>query len=126
MTPKEVVEAFWAAMNTNDFHAAATHLTEGYSCHWPQSGETIHGPANFAAFNTAYPTKGRWSFTIHRLIAEGPEVVTDVAVTDGAGTNARVISFATIEGAKIATHTEYWPDPFPTQDWRKAWVTLQK
>ncbi len=124
MKPKEVVEAFWSTMNTNDFHAAARHLTETYICHWPQSGETIHGPANFAALNTAYPTNGRWVFEIERLMAEGPLAVADVLVSDSAGTDARVISFATTEGNRIAAHTEYWPDPFAPQTWRRKWVEI--
>ena len=80
---KEVVETFWQLMQTNDFEAASTSLAEDYELCWPQSSERILGRANFVAVNKHYPANGPWRFSIHRLLADGDEVVTDVGVTDG-------------------------------------------
>jgi limonene-1,2-epoxide hydrolase len=118
---KYVVTQFWAAMQTNDFHAAARLLGEDYVLEWPQSGERIHGPENFAAFNEHYPAAGRWQFTVHRIIAEGDQVVTDVGVTDGQ-ISARAITFSTVRAGRIVGQVEFWPDPFEPQEWRAQWV----
>ncbi len=118
---KQVVERFWAAMQTNDFKAAGEFLHDDYVLEWPQSGERIRGRANFVAVNEQYPAHGRWEFTIHRIIAEGAEVVSDVSVTDGKITG-RVITFSTVRDGKILHQTEFWPDPFEPPAWRTGWV----
>ena len=118
---KQIIEGFWAAMQTNDFKDAGEFLHEGYILEWPQSGERIRGRANFVAVNEHYPAHGRWEFTIHRITAEGDEVVSDVSVTDGAIT-ARAITFSTVRAGKILHQTEFWPDPFEPAAWRAEWV----
>jgi ketosteroid isomerase-like protein len=118
---KQVVESFWAAMQTNDFKRAGELLHEEYSLDWPQSGERVRGRANFVAVNENYPAHGRWEFTVHRIFAEGNEVVSDVGVTDGVITG-RVITFSTIRDGRILSQTEFWPDPFEPAAWRAQWV----
>jgi ketosteroid isomerase-like protein len=118
---KQVVQAFWAAMQTNDFKRAGELLHDEYVLEWPQSGERIHGRANFVAVNENYPAHGRWEFTIHRLLAEGDEVVSDVGVTDGV-VQARVVTFSTVRDGRILRQTEFWPDPFEPAAWRAQWV----
>ena len=118
---KQVVERFWATMQTNDFKAAGELLHDDYTLEWPQSRERIRGRANFIAVNENYPAHGRWKFTIHRILAEGNEVVSDVDVTDGV-IAARVITFSTIQEGKILHQTEFWPDPFEPAEWRAQWI----
>lgn len=118
---KQIVESFWAAMQTNDFRLAGDLLHDDYLLEWPQSGERIRGRENFVAVNTNYPAHGRWEFTVHRIIAEEDQVVSDVGVTDGVN-KARVITFSTIRAGKIWRQTEFWPDPFEPAAWRREWV----
>lgn len=118
---KQVVQQFWEAMQNNDFRRAGEFLYNEYVLEWPQSGERIRGRANFVAVNENYPAAGRWNFTIHRLIAEGDNVATEITVTDGAITG-RVITFSTVQDGKIVRQTEYWPDPFEPAAWRAQWV----
>jgi len=118
---KQVVEEFWSAMQTNDFNSAGEFLHEDYVLEWPQSGERIHGRANFVALNEHYPAHGRWEFTIHRILAEGNQVVSDVGVTDGT-LSARAITFSTVRDGKITHQVEFWPDPFEPPAWRTEWV----
>ena len=118
---KRVVEQFWEAMQSNDFRAAGDFLHEEYMLQWPQSGERVRGRENFVAINEQYPAHGRWEFTIHRILAEGNEVVSDVDVTDGV-IRGRVITFSKIGDGKILRQTEFWPDPFEPADWRAQWV----
>ncbi|MDX8349589.1 nuclear transport factor 2 family protein [Cognatiyoonia sp. IB215446] len=123
MTPKDVVTAFWNAMATNDFVAASKWLSPDFQGYWPQSRELITGRDNFAAVNTAYPAAGLWRFDVQSVLAEGDQVVTDVAITDGQ-MRARAITFHTVADGLITHQREYWPDDFPAPEWRAQWVTV--
>lgn len=123
MTPREVVLAFWHAMESNDFYRAAQWLAEDFECFWPQSSEIIIGRNNFAQLNSAYPTEGIWRFTVQSVIAEGNQVVTDVSVSDGER-NDRAITFHTVKNDRITTQTEYWPEDYPAPAWRSQWVEI--
>ncbi len=118
---KQVVERFWMVMQTNDFKAVGELLHDEYVLEWPQSGERIRGRGNFVAVNENYPAHGRWEFSVHRIIGEGDQVVSDVGVIDGVIT-ARVITFSTIRDGKILHQIEFWPDPFEPAAWRTEWV----
>ena len=118
---RQVIERFWGTMQTNDFQRAGELLHDDYTLEWSQSGERIRGRANFVAINENYPAHGRWEFTIHRIVAEGDQVVSDVEVTDGV-IRARVITFSTVQDGQILQQTEFWPDPFEAASWRAQWV----
>ena len=120
---KHIVELFWKTMQTNDFKAAGEFLHDDYVLEWPQSGERIRGRENFVAVNEHYPAHGRWEFMVHRILAEGDEVVSDVSVTDGA-IAGRVITFSKIRDGKIAHQLEFWPDPFEPAAWRARWLEM--
>ena len=112
MKSEAVVREFWSLMATNDFNAVKQVLDPGLIVDWPQSKERIRGPENFARMNIEYPTKGRWSFKINRLVVGADEVVSQVSVTDGEQ-SGEPISFFTVRAGKITHLTEYWPEPFP-------------
>lgn len=54
---------------------------------------------------------------MHRLLAEGNDVVTEVTVSDAEQTG-RAITFSTVQDGRIVQQTEYWPDPFEPAAWR--------
>jgi ketosteroid isomerase-like protein len=118
---KQVVLQFWRTMQTNDFRRAGELLHDDYTLEWPQSGERIRGRANFVAINENYPAHGHWEFTIHHIVAEGDQIVSDVEVTDGV-VRARAITFSTVQDGRILQQTEFWPDPFEAPAWRAQWV----
>ena len=118
---RAVLQQFWEAIHNNDFHKAASYLHDDYLLEWPQSGERIRGRANFVAVNEHYPAAGPWRVTVHRLIAEGDEVASEVTVTDGK-ISAHAITFSSLSDGKILHQTEYWPDPFEAAAWRSQWV----
>ena len=101
-------------MASNDFNSVMEVLALDFVLEWPQSMERIRGAQNFAKMNSDYPTSGRWSFTINKLVADNIEVVTQVSVTDGSQ-SAEPISFFTVKDGKITKLVEYWPDPFVAQ-----------
>jgi hypothetical protein len=61
--------------------------------------------------NAQYPAYGPWQFTVHRVVGDVFDVVTDVSVSDGVQ-QARAISFFTIAGGQVVRLVEYWPEPF--------------
>ena len=92
MSNRELVSAFWEAMQANDWARAAGYLAPDCVIDWPCSGERIVGRTDFAALQASYPTRtGRWSFDVHRLLADGETVVSEVTVTDGEQ-SARVVA----------------------------------
>jgi limonene-1,2-epoxide hydrolase len=110
-TPEAVVREFWRLMGTNDFESVGAVLAPEFVMEWPQSRERIRGPERFSRMNAEYPTNGRWSFRINRLVAGGESVVTQVSVTDGTQ-SAEPVSFFTVAGRRIVKLVEYWPEPF--------------
>ncbi|MEP7188702.1 MAG: nuclear transport factor 2 family protein [Roseiflexaceae bacterium] len=118
---RQTVAAFWATMQTNNFRAVGDLLADSYVLEWPQSSERIRGRAHFIAVNEHYPAAGHWQFTIHRLIADGNEVASEVTVTDGVITG-RVLTFSIVRDGKIVQQVEYWPDPFEAAPCRAEWV----
>jgi len=125
MNAKEVVIAFWKALESNDFYKASEWLSEDFECYWPQSSELIVGRKNFAEINTHYPANGTWIFHINSVISEGNRVVTDVNVTDGT-VSARAITFHTVENELITSQTEFWPEDYEAPEWRRQWVRIVK
>ena len=116
MGGRQIVESFWAAMQANDWQRAAGHLAAECVVDWPCSGERIVGRDDFVEIQARYPTRtGHWSFDIHRIVADGDTVASEVTVTDGEQT-ARVVAFSVLEGEHIVHQIEYWPtayDPPP-------------
>jgi limonene-1,2-epoxide hydrolase len=116
MSSRDVLSAFWAAMQANDWYKAAGYLAPDCVIDWPCSGERIVGRSDFASIQARYPTKtGHWNFEVHRLVADADVVVSEVTVTDGEQ-SARVVAISELEGNQIARQIEYWPvsyDPLP-------------
>lgn len=112
LSASEIVQEFFARMNSNDFRAAADLLGDDFVLEWPQSQERIRGRENFIAVNAEYPAYGRWSFTVNRIVGNDTEAVSDVSITDGVQT-ARAITFSTIRAGKIVHQVEFWPEPYP-------------
>lgn len=108
-------------MNTNDFEAVGALLADDYVLEYPQSGEVIRGRYNFVAVNRHYPANGPWRFTVHTLLADGPQAVSDVSVTDSV-VAARVITFSTVKDSLITRQLEFWPESFEPPEWRRAWA----
>jgi ketosteroid isomerase-like protein len=106
-----LVTEFWRLMATNDFDSVGQVLANDFVLEWPQSKERIRGAANFARMNREYEAKAPWRFTVHRIVANDLEAVSDVSVTDGHA-RGRAISFFDIVNGKIARITEFWPEEY--------------
>ena len=105
------VREFWRLMNSNNFSAVSAILTDDFTLEWPQSTELIRGPERFARMNCEFPAKGRWEFTVNRIVGANSEAVSDVSVADGFR-HDRAVSFFTLRDGRICRIVEYWPEPF--------------
>ena len=117
MTPREVVESFWDAMRANDWEAAARHFGADAVIDWPCTGERMKSPAAWAEVQARYPAAGRWTFDVHRLIADDSRALSECTVTDGAQA-ALVVAISEVEGDRITRQTEYWTVAYDPADWR--------
>ncbi len=106
-----IVRQFWTLMQTNDFEAVAAVLAPDFVLEWPQTKERIRGAERFVRMNADYPAHGRWQFTIHRIVGDEHEAVSDVAITDGVQ-QARAISFFETADGLVRRLVEYWPEPY--------------
>ena len=106
-----VAHEFWLLMGSNEFDQVSRVLANEFMLDWPQSNERIRGPERFAQMNREYPAHGPWQFTVHRIVGNESEAVSDVSVTDGV-IAARAISFFTVANGKITRMIEYWPEPY--------------
>jgi ketosteroid isomerase-like protein len=121
VSPREVVESFWAAMAANDWDRAAALFADDATIDWPCSGERMASPEAWAEVQRRYPAAGQWRFDVHRLLVDGDVAVSEASVTDGKQT-ARVIAFSEVDGDRIARQVEYWPEPYGPPRWRAGLV----
>lgn len=120
MTSRDVVAGFWEAMQANEWERAASYLTPECVIDWPCSGEQIVGRTDFARVQATYPSNtNRWSFDIHRLLADGNTVVSEVTVSDGEQA-ARIVAFSDVDGEQIAHQVEYWPMAYEPRPGREG------
>lgn len=122
MTPAEIVRDFWQSMRGNDFNATANrYLTPDFIGLWPQTGEVIRGPADYARVNNAFPGHGEWRFQELSLLADGQRVVTNMRISNAPLKVAiHAISFHEVTDTQIRRQTEYWPDQYELPAWRKG------
>jgi hypothetical protein len=129
---RRTVESFWAAAEGRDWAAFAETLAEDVVYELPQTRERIRGRERYVEFNREYP--GDWHARIERIVAEpgpgpepepGPEptgesghpaqpgqVVSWVRVTVGLEEMDAISFFTGDEDGRIATVTDFWPEPY--------------
>jgi ketosteroid isomerase-like protein len=110
-TAVQIVREFWARMQSNDFASVAGVLAPDFVLEWPQSRERIRGAEGFVRMNAEYPAHGPWRFTIHRIVGDEREAVSDVSITDGVQ-QAHAISFFEVTDGRVKRLVEYWPEPY--------------
>jgi ketosteroid isomerase-like protein len=118
-TNRQLVAELWKRMGRFDFAGAGELLHDDFVCEWPQSNERIRGRANFVALNSNYP--GRWSAEVKRVIAQGDQAASEVALT-WEEQIVVVVSFYEIRDGKIYREIDYWPESYAAPDWRAQWA----
>ena len=119
-----LAQEFWWRMGTNQWALAAGLFAGNIEIIWPQSGEVIGSADDFVAINENYPSHGKWSFKVKRVIGAGGHAITETEVSDGTA-KAFAVSIFECADDRIVRITEDWPEPFAAPDWRRQWVTTR-
>lgn len=107
---RENVERFWKAAETRDWTAFAATLAEDVVYALPQTGEQVSGRERYVRFNREYP--GDWHLRLERVVAEPGQVVTWARFTVGEETMDGLSFFTADASGRIATITDFWPEPY--------------
>lgn len=109
---RETVESYWTAAEARHWLAFGDTLAEDVLFDLPQTRERIRGKARFVQFNCEYP--GDWHIRVHRLIVDekSGQVVTWSHATVGFEQKYAITFFTADAEGRIATITEFWPEPY--------------
>jgi ketosteroid isomerase-like protein len=122
-----IAAEFERVLQTGDL-AAMGELTRKWASddfvqEWPQSGErltkegTIRLSAAYAEQSGTTP-----KFAYKRMIGGGDVFVVEGTIDYGDGIPVSYVSVGELRDGKIAKVTEYFANPFPAPEWRKAFV----
>lgn len=117
MVGVEVVRGVWAALEERDWPRLESLLDPSFTATFPQSGERFDGE-RWLRLNREYP--GDWHLRVQHVFDAGDWIVTEVDVQLDGRTD-RAISLFRVCAGKVAELREYWPEPFPVPEWRRAW-----
>jgi len=107
---RKTVESYWATADARDWTGFADTLAEDVVYTLPQTRERIRGRGKYVQFNREYP--GDWHVRIERVMAEPGQAVTWTHFTVGLE-EMHAITFFTADGqGRIATVTDFWPEPY--------------
>lgn len=140
MTPRELLTAFFEAMNRRDIDAALGLVHPEFVEHYPQSGEFIKGRANVRATIENYPGgigeivgdpvyHGRdeeWALTPNYQVVR----ITDAGVTGSAvlkirysdGSEWWMVTLFEVMDDLLYRQTSFFAEPFEAPEWRAQWV----
>jgi ketosteroid isomerase-like protein len=120
--PREVVAELWRRIQARDWEGVGELLAEDCVIDWPETQERIRGRRNFVELNRNYPEG--WSIEVLSIVADGPNVVSEVRVPHPDVGLHYVASFFEVEDGRIVRGRDYWVrvlDEDPPA-WRAEWV----
>lgn len=118
---RTVTEAFWAAVGTGDWDAAAGYLHQDFVQEWPQSGERIVGADNALAIDRNFPG-GMPTMKLRRVRSDGDLAAAEVELSYADGSTYLGVSLLEFRDGMIVKETDYFAEPFPAPQWRAQWV----
>ncbi|WRZ91579.1 nuclear transport factor 2 family protein [Streptomyces sp. NBC_01007] len=107
---RKTVESHWAAADAREWGAFADLLADDVVYTLPQTRERISGRERYVEFNREYP--GDWHVRIERVLVEPGQAVTWTHFTVGLEEMHAITFFTADEEGRIATVTDFWPEPY--------------
>jgi len=140
--PRAIIDRWLEAVNSIDFAAAASLLSDDYVSEYPQSGEVIRGRANMRAILESYPgglkegsvDRGstrvvgadQWaltpSFALVRVTGTGDARTAIFKSRYPDGSTWWILNFFEFAAGKITKATVYFAAEFEAPGWRAKWV----
>lgn len=114
------VRAFWSSLEARDWAGVEAALADDVVYEAPQTRERVRGRDAYVRFNQGFP--GDWHVRVERVVADADGAATLVAgLLDGESMPAT--TFFTFAGGgaddgRIASITEFWPEPYPRPESR--------
>lgn len=106
----ELIERFFAALDSRDWSGFADVLHPEIVYEIPQSRERIRGPERYVRFNQEYP--GDWHLTPTQILADGEAGVARFDWNVGTAPIVEAFVFFGVRDGLLATVTDYWPEPY--------------
>ncbi len=114
---RAAIEDHWSASESGDVEAEHAIYAQDAILDYPQSGERFRGRATIAAQRGGHPADRH--FTVVRIEGSGALWVSEVVITyDGVPTHS--VSIMEFADAQVVHETQYFADPFPAPDSRRA------
>lgn len=117
----EVVSAWWAALDSRDWGAAGALLADDVVYEVPQTGERVRGRDANVRFNAEYP--GDWRIEVTTLVAGDRAAATTIRFSLPDEADQTGVTFFTLDDeGRIATITDWWPEPYEAPPGREHLV----
>lgn len=111
MNAAEVVTRFWTAVDARDWDAVGATLADDVTYLVPQTRERVVGRDAVVRFNAEYP--GDWNLSIATLVADDSQAATTITFVEPGEDDQTGLAFFTLdEDGRIATMTDWWPEPY--------------
>jgi hypothetical protein len=129
MNPDEMVARIREVYEIDDMEAFSNAqyemASEDLVNEFPQSGERFRGRDNIKAMNQSYSasTGTKPTTKLRRILKPGEAWVIEATIDYGDGTPVSAVSIIeTGPDGKVVKQTDYFANPFPAPDWRKAYA----
>jgi len=114
---RAAIEEHWAASENGNTEAEHAIYAAAAILDYPQSGERFRGRATIAAQRGGHPAYRH--FTVLRIVGSGDLWVSECVISyDGVPTHS--VSIMEFAQQKVLHESQYFADPFPAPEWRKA------
>jgi SnoaL-like domain len=111
MSAREVVAAYWAAVEARDWETLGSLVAEDVRYEVPQTRERVRGRLAYVRFNAdGFP--GDWHVEVERITG-GERDAASVIQFSAAGETQPGVSFFDLGADGLITGiTDFWPDPY--------------
>jgi len=107
----DVVARYWAAAEARDWDAFGALLAEDVEYRGPQTRELVRGRDAYIRFNIEGFTYD-WHVAVRRIVGEEGHAASWIEFTGNDGPQPGLSFFDLDADGKIASITDYWPDPY--------------
>ena len=135
---REAVDAFFAAINRQDWSAVEKLIDPAYVWEMPQSGERVRGVRNNREMNENYPgmpkveprritgSADKWvttpSWTVLKVTGTGDDYTAESRVTYPDGSVWHAVDIFHFRAGKLVHQSAYFAATLEPPEWRARWV----
>jgi hypothetical protein len=139
---RPLVERYVRALPA-DFESLEQLRHEDFVEEWPQSGERIHGHANYRAIHERYPegaprteplgligSEDHWVLTPMltplRVVGDGDTYTAEFTADYAGEATYHIVAIIELRNGRVFRQRTYFAPSFEAPDWRSAWVERKR